>query len=111
MEESIKSQGVSFCSIHSTQSFASPFALSLSLSPKILEMEGDDQERAASSTKERRRKFKRICVFCGSRAGHKSAFSDAALQLGNQLVQFIYMIVLAHAHSYAHIRSKAVFGS
>ncbi|KAG5539072.1 hypothetical protein RHGRI_019576 [Rhododendron griersonianum] len=50
-------------------------------------MEGDDQERAASSTKERRRKFKRICVFCGSRAGHKSAFSDAALQLGNQLVE------------------------
>lgn len=113
MEESIKSQGVSFCSIHSTQSFASPVAspFALSLSPKILEMEGDDQERAASSTKERRRKFKRICVFCGSRAGHKSAFSDAALQLGNQLVQFIYMIVLAHAHSYARIRSKAVFGS
>ncbi|KAH7863590.1 hypothetical protein Vadar_019551 [Vaccinium darrowii] len=49
-------------------------------------MEGDGQEGAPSSTNERRRKFKRICVFCGSRAGHKSAFSDAALQLGKQLV-------------------------
>ncbi|GFY92233.1 putative lysine decarboxylase family protein [Actinidia rufa] len=39
------------------------------------------------STNEKRRKFKRICVFCGSKAGHKSAFSDAALELGKQLVE------------------------
>ncbi|XP_042514039.1 cytokinin riboside 5'-monophosphate phosphoribohydrolase LOG1-like [Macadamia integrifolia] len=32
-------------------------------------------------------KFKRICVYCGSRAGYKSTFSDAALELGKQLVQ------------------------
>lgn len=76
-------------------------------------MEGDDQEREASSAKERRRKFKRICVFCGSRAGHKSAFSDAALQLGNQLVQFysIYDRTSARTHTYAYIHGKAVFGS
>ncbi|XP_057497707.1 cytokinin riboside 5'-monophosphate phosphoribohydrolase LOG1-like isoform X1 [Actinidia eriantha] len=47
-------------------------------------MEGDEGKR---STNEKRRKFKRICVFCGSRAGHKSAFSDAALELGKQLVE------------------------
>ncbi|KAL1564393.1 Cytokinin riboside 5'-monophosphate phosphoribohydrolase log1 [Salvia divinorum] len=33
------------------------------------------------------RKFKRICVFCGSRAGNKPSFTDAALQLGKQLVE------------------------
>ncbi|KAJ7982213.1 Cytokinin riboside 5'-monophosphate phosphoribohydrolase [Quillaja saponaria] len=36
---------------------------------------------------EQRRKFKRICVFCGSRAGYKSRFSDAALELGNLLIE------------------------
>ncbi|KAL3815087.1 hypothetical protein ACJIZ3_016355 [Penstemon smallii] len=32
------------------------------------------------------KKFKRICVFCGSRKGYKSSFADAALQLGKQLI-------------------------
>ncbi|KAJ7982217.1 Cytokinin riboside 5'-monophosphate phosphoribohydrolase [Quillaja saponaria] len=36
---------------------------------------------------EQRRKFKRICVFCGSRAGYKSRFSDAALELGKLLIE------------------------
>ncbi|KAL8496023.1 hypothetical protein ACS0TY_019946 [Phlomoides rotata] len=31
-------------------------------------------------------KFKRICVFCGSRTGYRSSFTDAALQLAQQLV-------------------------
>lgn len=31
-------------------------------------------------------KFKRICVFCGSNSGHRQVFSDAALELGNELV-------------------------
>ncbi|KAK4476374.1 hypothetical protein RD792_015524, partial [Penstemon davidsonii] len=44
-------------------------------------MEGDE-EAAESSGK----KFKRICVFCGSRKGYKSSFADAALQLGKQLI-------------------------
>ncbi|KAF2293566.1 hypothetical protein GH714_002854 [Hevea brasiliensis] len=30
---------------------------------------------------------KRICVFCGSRAGYKSSFGDAALELGKELVE------------------------
>ncbi|EXC57041.1 hypothetical protein L484_000785 [Morus notabilis] len=34
-----------------------------------------------------RSKFTRICVFCGSNAGHRKVFSDAALELGNELVQ------------------------
>lgn len=31
-------------------------------------------------------KFKKICVFCGSNPGHRKVFSDAALELGNELV-------------------------
>ncbi|XP_048231353.1 cytokinin riboside 5'-monophosphate phosphoribohydrolase LOG7 isoform X2 [Ricinus communis] len=34
-----------------------------------------------------RSRFKRICVFCGSSAGYKPSFSDAALQLGKELVE------------------------
>ncbi|KAH9328026.1 hypothetical protein KI387_000134, partial [Taxus chinensis] len=32
-------------------------------------------------------RFKRICVFCGSSSGNKTAFSDAALDLGKELVK------------------------
>ncbi|KAL5981998.1 hypothetical protein ACLOJK_016065 [Asimina triloba] len=31
--------------------------------------------------------FKRICVFCGSRSGNRSTFSDAALQLGKLMAE------------------------
>lgn len=31
-------------------------------------------------------KFKRICVFCGSSQGKKSSYTDAALELGRELV-------------------------
>ncbi|KAL0464435.1 UNVERIFIED_CONTAM: Cytokinin riboside 5'-monophosphate phosphoribohydrolase LOG8 [Sesamum latifolium] len=34
-----------------------------------------------------RSRFKRICVFCGSRKGHKPSFTHAALHLGKQLVE------------------------
>lgn len=30
--------------------------------------------------------FKRVCVFCGSHSGNRRVFSDAALELGNELV-------------------------
>ncbi|KAJ7958377.1 Cytokinin riboside 5'-monophosphate phosphoribohydrolase [Quillaja saponaria] len=33
-----------------------------------------------------RSKFKRVCVFCGSNFGHRKVFSDAAIELGNELV-------------------------
>lgn len=36
--------------------------------------------------REPRSKFNRICVFCGSNSGNKTVFSDAALALGNELV-------------------------
>ncbi|KAL1557303.1 Cytokinin riboside 5'-monophosphate phosphoribohydrolase log8 [Salvia divinorum] len=32
-------------------------------------------------------KFKKICVFCGSNPGHRQVFSDAAIDLGNELVR------------------------
>ncbi|KAB2080030.1 hypothetical protein ES319_A05G042300v1 [Gossypium barbadense] len=32
-------------------------------------------------------KFKRVCVFCGSNSGRRKVFSDAALELGNELVK------------------------
>ncbi|OAP09250.1 LOG1 [Arabidopsis thaliana] len=31
-------------------------------------------------------KFKRICVFCGSSAGNKVSYKDAAIELGTELV-------------------------
>lgn len=34
-----------------------------------------------------RSKFTRVCVFCGSNSGHRKVFSDAALELGNELVK------------------------
>lgn len=34
-----------------------------------------------------RSKFKRVCVFCGSNSGNREVFSDAAIQLGNELVK------------------------
>ncbi|XP_010909210.1 cytokinin riboside 5'-monophosphate phosphoribohydrolase LOG8 [Elaeis guineensis] len=36
---------------------------------------------------ENRSKFRRICVFCGSRSGNRTTFSDATLDLGKQLVE------------------------
>ncbi|KAH6761325.1 putative lysine decarboxylase family protein [Perilla frutescens var. frutescens] len=32
-------------------------------------------------------KFKKICVFCGSHPGNRKIFSDAAIELGNELVK------------------------
>ncbi|KAK9273540.1 hypothetical protein L1049_018350 [Liquidambar formosana] len=32
-------------------------------------------------------KFKRVCVFCGSNSGNRKIFSDAALDLGRELVE------------------------
>ncbi|CAK9167671.1 unnamed protein product [Ilex paraguariensis] len=46
-------------------------------------MEGDE---GTSTNDENKGRFKRICVFCGSKAGYKSSFSDAALELGKQLI-------------------------
>lgn len=45
------------------------------------------EKEGTSTTNEKRRRFKTICVFCGSRAGYKSSFGDAALELGKQMVE------------------------
>jgi len=56
-------------------------------------MEGEGK---VSAENEQQSRFKRICVFCGSRAGYKSAFSDAALELGKFMV---FSILLMHTNS------------
>ncbi|GMY22473.1 cytokinin riboside 5'-monophosphate phosphoribohydrolase LOG1-like isoform X2 [Fagus crenata] len=45
------------------------------------------EEGTSSIPNEMKGRFKRICVFCGSRAGYKSTFSDAALELGKVMVK------------------------
>ncbi|CAL4909351.1 unnamed protein product [Urochloa decumbens] len=41
---------------------------------------GDGAAAAAPS------RFRTICVFCGSSAGHRKVFADAALELGHELI-------------------------
>ncbi|KAL5543535.1 hypothetical protein UlMin_007319 [Ulmus minor] len=48
-------------------------------------MEGREVTSTTNEKKERR--FRRICVFCGSCTGYNSAFSDAALELGKLMVE------------------------
>lgn len=35
------------------------------------------------------KRFKRVCVFCGSSSGNGTVFSDVALDLGRELVSFL----------------------
>lgn len=41
---------------------------------------------------DRASKFKRVCVFCGSNPGYKKIFSDAAIELGNEMVGYFSFI-------------------
>ncbi|GAB4828076.1 Cytokinin riboside 5'-monophosphate phosphoribohydrolase log1 [Ancistrocladus abbreviatus] len=50
-------------------------------------MDDGNDEGIYSPRNEKKGKFKRICVFCGSKTGHKSIYSDAALELGRVLVE------------------------
>ncbi|XP_013612121.1 PREDICTED: cytokinin riboside 5'-monophosphate phosphoribohydrolase LOG8-like isoform X1 [Brassica oleracea var. oleracea] len=36
---------------------------------------------------EENKRFKKVCVFCGSNSGHRDVFSLAAIELGNELVK------------------------
>nr|GEW81485.1 cytokinin riboside 5'-monophosphate phosphoribohydrolase LOG1-like [Tanacetum cinerariifolium] len=47
-----------------------------------MEGEGTSSKEVKTS-----RKLKRICVFCGSRTGLRSSFTDAALELGQEMVK------------------------
>ncbi|KAG6489668.1 hypothetical protein ZIOFF_050944 [Zingiber officinale] len=43
-------------------------------------------EEAAATTAEKRSRFRRICVFCGSQCGKKPSYQEAAIELGKELV-------------------------
>lgn len=59
-------------------------------------MEGDEAGTSKNEEKKILTRFNRICVFCGSRAGYSSSFTDAALSLGNQLVILINFILVIY---------------
>ncbi|KAG6492822.1 hypothetical protein ZIOFF_047789 [Zingiber officinale] len=42
-------------------------------------------EEAAATTAEKRSRFRRICVFCGSQCGKKPSYQEAAIELGKEL--------------------------
>jgi hypothetical protein len=42
-------------------------------------------------------KFKSVCVFCGSKSGNKKIFSDAALDLGRELVSIVLLTLFLSA--------------
>ena len=45
-------------------------------------------------------KFKRICVFCGSSAGNKTSYRDAAIELGAELVKVLFLFLVLFLFSY-----------
>ncbi|WOK92415.1 hypothetical protein Cni_G01106 [Canna indica] len=50
-------------------------------------MEASQHNVMESGSGSKSGRFKRICVFCGSRSGNKTSFTEAALDLGKQLVE------------------------
>uniref|UniRef100_A0A8R7PSV0 Cytokinin riboside 5'-monophosphate phosphoribohydrolase n=1 Tax=Triticum urartu TaxID=4572 RepID=A0A8R7PSV0_TRIUA len=42
---------------------------------------------AAPESGDRRSRFRRICVYCGSAKGRKASYQDAAVELGKELVE------------------------
>ncbi|CAL9203908.1 cytokinin riboside 5'-monophosphate phosphoribohydrolase LOG7-like isoform X2 [Musa acuminata AAA Group] len=51
-------------------------------------MKGDNDMEfmAAEVTVEKKSRFRRICVFCGSQCGKKTSYQEAAIELGKELV-------------------------
>ncbi|RWW11063.1 hypothetical protein GW17_00025352 [Ensete ventricosum] len=51
-------------------------------------MEGDNDMEfmAAEATVEKKSRFRRICVFCGSQCGKKTSYQEAAIDLGKELL-------------------------
>ncbi|AQK88981.1 carboxy-lyase [Zea mays] len=47
----------------------------------------DETGSGGGGAAERRSRFRRICVYCGSAKGKKASYQDAAIDLGNQLVE------------------------
>jgi hypothetical protein len=56
--------------------------------------------------------FRTICVFCGSNAGRRKVFGDAALELGNELVSMCVAgsSALTTLQGLAMPRSTLLFG-
>ncbi|RZS07230.1 hypothetical protein BHM03_00038027, partial [Ensete ventricosum] len=54
------------------------------LSPLLVGMESNQPNAMGCGGKGR---FRRICVFCGSRSGNNPSFGEAAVDLGKQLVR------------------------
>ncbi|KAF3328251.1 carboxy-lyase [Carex littledalei] len=44
-------------------------------------------EAKKSCIEEKRSRFHRICVYCGSAKGRKSSYQEAAIELGKELVE------------------------
>lgn len=57
-------------------------------------------------------KFKNICVFCGSSAGKRSIYKEAAIELGRELVRKILLeIFLGFFSLFNFLDSLIVFPS
>lgn len=41
----------------------------------------------SSTSEQKLGRFKRVCVFCGSKAGYKSTYAEATIELGKILVE------------------------
>lgn len=41
-----------------------------------------------------RTRFKTVCVFCGSNSGYRQVFSDAAIDLGDELVGLVTNLLI-----------------
>jgi len=57
-------------------------------------MEIKVDEEAAEAVAPLPSRFRRICVFCGSSHGKKRSYQDAAIELGNELVNFVLLLLL-----------------
>jgi hypothetical protein len=51
-------------------------------------------------------KFKSVCVFCGSKSGNKKIFSDAALDLGRELVSIVLLTLFLSAFFFFEFYEK-----
>lgn len=50
-------------------------------------------ESGGGGAGERRSRFRRICVYCGSAKGRKASYQDAAVELGKELVRILLFLI------------------
>lgn len=56
-----------------------------------------------ATTTEKRSRFRRICVFCGSQCGKKPSYQEAAIELGKELVTMCFL------NQVAYFREQSLF--